>query len=123
MTNVCASPKWPIQDEIHGTMAKNQCDRITSIQNTGLDYFGPLYIKLNKERKVWVCLFTYITVRVVQLELVEDLTSEQFLMVLRGFVTRRVKPNEIISDNVPQFKITKNTLDILWGNIISDPSL
>ena len=85
MTNLCASLRWPIQDEIHGTMAKNQSDRITSIQNTGLDYFGPLLIKRNKERRVWVCVFTCITVRALQLELVEDLTSEQFFLTLRGY--------------------------------------
>ena len=37
----------------------------------------------------------------------------------RRFVTIREKPKEIISDNVPQFKVTKNVLDILWECIAS----
>ena len=51
------------------------------------------------------------------------MTSEQFLLALRRFVARRGKPNEIISDNVPHLKVTKNTRDILWENVISDPSI
>ena len=93
-------------------------------EHTGLNYFRPLYIKQNKERKkAWVCIFTCITVIAIHLELVEDMKSEQFLLALRRFVARRGKPNEIISDYGPHFKVTKNTIDILWENVISDPSI
>ena len=51
MTNLCALPKWPIQDEFHGNMAKNQCDRITSIQNTGLDYFWVIVHQIKQRKK------------------------------------------------------------------------
>ena len=59
-------------------------------QNTGIDFFGPLYIKRGKEVvKVWVCLFTCLVVRAVHLELVEDMTTESFLMWLRRLIARR----------------------------------
>ena len=51
---------------------------------TGLDYLGPLYVKENSESvtyKVCVCLFTCLAVRAVQLELINDMSAEQFLPV------------------------------------------
>ena len=55
---------------------------------TGLDYFGPLYIKQFVQgsetivKKVWVCLFTCLAVRAIHLELIEDMSAEEFIMCL-----------------------------------------
>ena len=76
-------------------------------QNNGLDYFEPLLIKPThtKERKeVWVCLFTYIVVRAIHLEVVGDISVEEFLQALRKFISRRETPKEIILDNASKFK-------------------
>ena len=103
---------------------KSKVTESPAFKNTGLDYFGPLYIKQHKERKkACVSIFTCITVRAIHLELVEDMTSEQFLLALRRFVARRGKLNEIISINAPRFKVTKNTAAIIWENVISDRSI
>ena len=94
--------------------------RSKAFTNTGLDYFGPLYIRQGKDRvKVWVCLFTCITVRAIHLKLVEDMTAEQFLSALRRFIARRGKPDQII----PHFKATKNTVDMAWDRVVNDPSV
>ena len=69
-------------------------ERVTEalpFEYTGLDYFGPLYSKhFNSAsegsnasyKKVWVCLFTYMVVRAIHLELVEDMSTDQFLLCL-----------------------------------------
>ena len=97
---------------------------------TDIDYFRPLLIKYNGVQKnVWTCLFTCTAIRVVHLEVVEDMPAEHFLKVLRRFVRRRGKPDEIISlfifisDNAIQFKAAKNTIDIVWRNIVKDPQV
>ncbi|XP_068689201.1 uncharacterized protein [Montipora foliosa] len=73
---------------------------------TGLDYLGPLYVKVNGvTQKVWVCLFTCLAVRAVHLEVIHDLSAQQFVLCLRRFIARRGKPKEIISDNASQFKL------------------
>ena len=99
--------------------------RSAPFNQTGLDYFGPLYVKLeNREKKkVWVCLFTCVVVRAVHLEIVDDLTPEEFLMALRRFITRRGNPGEIISDNAAQFKLSKSTTDVAWQKVIKNPYL
>ena len=94
-----------------------------AFEHTGLDYFRPLLHQAKQRKKAWVCTFTCITLGAINLELLEDMTLEQFLLALRRFVARRGKSNEIILDNAPHFKVTKNTIDILWENIISDPSI
>ena len=50
---------------------------------TGLDYFGPLYVKYYNQtpgqenyecvgKNVWVCLFTCMVIRAIHLELIDD---------------------------------------------------
>ena len=89
--------------------------------NTGVDCFGPLYVKNRGNRKkVWICLFTCIAVRAVHLEVVDDMAAEHFLEAFRSFIARRGKPNKISSDNATTFKAAKNTVDIAWNNITRD---
>ena len=89
--------------------------------HTGLDYFGPLYIRDNSgSRKVWVCLFTCLVVRAVHLELIRDMTSEQFLLCMRRFIARHGTPHSFISDNASQFKLAKNVITKAWIEVEKD---
>ena len=100
--------------------------RLLPFQCTGFYYFGPLNIKggnCEGRRKVWVCLLTCIAVRAIHLEIVADLSAEQFLLALSRFITRRGKPPRNILDNASQFNLTKSLLDIAWENIIRDPDV
>ncbi|XP_060582451.1 uncharacterized protein LOC132738860 [Ruditapes philippinarum] len=66
----------------------------------GLDYFGPLSIKTKDgPKKVWVCLFTCLLIRAIHLELVQDMSTEEFLLGFKRFISQRGTPAEIISDN------------------------
>lgn len=87
---------------------------------TGIDYFGPLLIKIKSEnQKVWVCLFTCLVTRAVHLELIQNMSAEQFILGFRRFLSRHGKPREIISDNASQFKLASETLGKLWGQILT----
>ncbi|KAL9972923.1 hypothetical protein ACROYT_G019319 [Oculina patagonica] len=93
---------------------------------TGLDYLGPLYVRVNNQsatQKVWVCLFTCLAVRAVHLEVINDMSAEQFLLCLRRFISRRGKPKEIISDNASQFKLAKSTIDEAWKFATTSPDM
>ena len=87
---------------------------------TGLDYLGPFYVKGNLPRKAWICLFTCVAIRAVYLEVVHDMTAEEFLMALRRFISRNGTPKEIILDNAPQFKLMKTTTDKEWQQVVMD---
>ena len=87
---------------------------------TEVDYFGPLYIKTETEnQKVWVCLFTCLVTRAVHLELIQNMSTELFILEFRRFLSRHGKPKEISSDNASHFKLASETLDKLWGQILT----
>jgi hypothetical protein len=109
-------------------MADYPSCRVTASQpftSTGLDYLGPLYLKTKDDgdKKVWICLFTCLSIRAVHLELVDDMTSNEFLFCLRRFIAKRGKPSLIISDNALQFKSVSSVTGQIWKDVVSDPSV
>jgi len=62
-------------------------------------------------QKMWIYLYTCLTIRAVHLELIRGLSAQQFLDCLKRFVARRGRPLLIISDNAPQFRLVKTVLD------------
>ena len=51
----------------------------TPFSHSGIDYFGPLFIKSKMETiKVWVCLYTCLATRAVHLELMFKMSTDNF---------------------------------------------
>ena len=72
---------------------------------TACDYFGPYNVKIsrNKTAKHYGVLFTCLNTRAVHSEMAVDLTTMEFLQVLRRFLAIRGRPAVILSDNGSQF--------------------
>ena len=71
---------------------------------TGVDLFGPLTVKWGRgTAKRWVCLFTCLTTCAVYLEVTPSLEADDFIMILRQFISRRGPPKEIWSDRGTNF--------------------
>ena len=68
---------------------KEKIGKATQFTYTGLDYVGPFYVKENKLKTVWICIFICVTTPALNLEIVDDMTAEQFLMVLQRFITKK----------------------------------
>ena len=64
-----------------------------------------------------MCLFVHFHTRAIHLELVNDNTTDQFLLCLRRFIARYGKPVQLISDNAAQFKLAKSVIDKAWDNV------
>ncbi|PFX20422.1 hypothetical protein AWC38_SpisGene15123 [Stylophora pistillata] len=62
-----------------------------------------------------------LAVRAIHLEVVHDMTAEQFLFCLRRFIATRGKPRQIISDNASQFKVVKSTVEEAWQLSMTSP--
>ena len=78
--------------------------------NTGVDYFGPIIIKLNKRTrstqptaKRYRVLFMCLTTRGVHLELATDMTTDAFILALCRFIARRCHVKLLRSDNGSNF--------------------
>ena len=95
-------------------MVPERVTRSPPFTYTAVDYFGPLYCTDRPgEGKVWVALYTCLAIRAVHLEVAADLSAEQILLTLRRFIARRGTPNQIISDNAPQFQVADQMLQSL----------
>ncbi|XP_053395705.1 uncharacterized protein LOC128555912 [Mercenaria mercenaria] len=91
----------------------------TPFSRTGLDYFGPIYLKTSgEEKKVWICLYTCLVTRAIHLELVSDMSTEEFLLCLKRFIAQKGTPVEITSDNAKQFKAASSILDQIWHGVL-----
>ncbi|XP_041968345.1 uncharacterized protein LOC121725422 isoform X2 [Aricia agestis] len=80
------------------------------------DYGGPILIADRKGRgckliKSYLCIFTCLAVKAVHLELVTDLTKEAYLATLNRFISRRGKPQSIMSDNGTNFVGAANLIN------------
>ena len=100
-------------------LPKTHITEAIPFSKTGLDYLGPMYIKTcDGQKKVWVCLFTCLVTRAIHLELIQDISAEEFLLGFRRFISQRGCPSEIISDNALTFKTASKSFDLLWKNVI-----
>jgi len=86
--------------------------------NTAIDMFGPLRVKLNRKtlKEAQVVIFACMRTRAVYLELVNDKTSDAFLMAFRCFASTRGHPSVCWSDCGTNFIGTQGYLkEIMWN--------
>ncbi|XP_057379622.1 uncharacterized protein LOC130701716 [Daphnia carinata] len=84
---------------------------------TGIDFAGPFPIRAlpgQEESKAYICLFTCTTSRAIHLELVEDLTTANFILAFRSFITHHFQPRMVLSDNATTFESAARMLKRLY---------
>ncbi|XP_043468116.1 uncharacterized protein LOC122502236 [Leptopilina heterotoma] len=101
-----ANPKPATQ--LMGNLPSDRVTPSSAFCITGVDYAGPFLIKDRKGRgsktsKCYVALFVCFASRAIHLELVSDLTSDNFILALRRFASRWGLPEKIRSDNGTNF--------------------
>ncbi len=72
--------------------------------STGMDCFRPYTVKIGRRaEKMWGIIFKCLTTRCVHLDLLSHMNTDSFLMALRRFIDRKVKPFELLSDRGTKF--------------------
>ena len=98
-------------------LVKSRVSEMDPFQVTGVDFTGALYVQApSGECKAYICLFTCAVSRAVHLEIVTDLTVDNFLQALRRFVARRSLPQLLISDNGSTFLAAAEELKTLFAS-------
>ena len=89
--------------------------------NVGIDFAGPLTVKgrLGIHIKVYICLFTSLTTRAINLEVVEDLSSSTFLQALHRHCSLFSTPRLILLDKAQTFKRAEKDLQTLLSHFES----
>ena len=103
----------PYKMPLLASWPKERVSRSLPFTYCGVDYFGPILVfsdDLSQMRKVWVVLFTCMAVRAVHMEIVQDMSTREFLYALECFISRRGCPRSLISDNALQFHLVDKML-------------
>ncbi|XP_015121728.1 uncharacterized protein LOC107044383 [Diachasma alloeum] len=107
-----------------GSLPRERITQSRPFEHTGVDYCGPFFIKEKKLRnrakiKVWVSIFVCFSTKAVHIELVSDLTTEEFLATLSRFLSRHPSCKALHSDNATTFTGAYKELKELY-NFIQD---
>ena len=78
---------------------------------TGIDFFGPFEVKTARSsHKRWCCLFTYLFVIAIHIEVCHSLSTDSCLLAIQRFVARRGLPTTFYSDNGTNFVGASNDI-------------
>ena len=80
---------------------------------TGVDFTGAVSVRSQNDGKIrecYICLFTCANTRAIHLELVSNLSTQNFLNAFRRFAARRSFPQLMISDNATTFQCAAKSL-------------
>lgn len=72
------------------------------------------------DAKGWIAVFVCLVTRAVHLEVVEGMSSEDFLNAYTRFASRRGYPEKIFSDHGTNFVGAKAALSTAWESLKSD---
>ncbi|KAL7077898.1 hypothetical protein ACQ4LE_002943 [Meloidogyne hapla] len=90
-------------------------------QSIGVDYAGPTLTKLNGALiKCWLVLITCLTTRAVYLEPTLDLTAASFINVFRRFISRRGRPERVLSDNGRNFVLAEKAISSALAPLLAE---
>ncbi|PIC47835.1 hypothetical protein B9Z55_007041 [Caenorhabditis nigoni] len=97
-----------------GYIPERRTTECVAFNHAGVDFLGPIITQRNssaEQEKAYIALFTCATTRLVHLELVRNLSTDEFLLALSRFMNRRGYPETITSDNAATFKLTSEILE------------
>lgn len=105
---MCVRMKGKVPSPIMGNLPAERLEAGFPFMYTGVDYAGPVMILNRKGRgakliKGYICLFICFATRCIHLELVSSLSTADYILALKRFISRRGKPKEIFSDNGRNF--------------------
>ncbi|XP_052743215.1 uncharacterized protein LOC128199140 [Bicyclus anynana] len=117
---ICFRNKATAAQQLMGSLPASRVTATSRpFQVIGLDFAGPVDVKLSRIRrsvvgKGYICVFVCFTTKAVHLELASDLTTETFLGCLKRQISRRGKPSQVHCDNFSSFKSASNQLNELY---------
>ena len=94
----------PLPSPPVGNLPKDRTSGEVPFQTIGVDYAGQTKYRHKKlERKAYILLYSCSLTRAVYLDLLPDLSTEEFIRSFKRLVTRRGRPRKVYSDNAKTF--------------------
>ena len=107
--NVCkVFATKPLVPSTTASLPNFRLEAVRPFQHTGVDFTGPLvYRRKEKSKgKAYIIIFTCAVTRAVHLETSKSQSAEKLQSKLNSFITRKTRPNLIVSDHATVFKAT-----------------
>lgn len=103
----CFRAKPRVIEPMMGVLPKSRVQIARPFSTPGVDFTGPIRIRSGIRQvtstKWYIAVFVCFSTRTIHLELVHGLISEDFLVALRRFISRRGNCADIYSDNATNF--------------------
>lgn len=111
----------PASAPLMGNLPSYRISQIKPFSSVAIDYGGPFDIALGRGRGVrtykgYICVFVCTSTKAIHIELASELSTEAFLCVLKRFIARRGRCNNIVSDQGRNFIGASNYLGSLMKN-------
>lgn len=118
--NVCFRSRPQPTRPPMGNLPEIRLKEAKSFLHSGVDYAGPVFVKMSPGRKVkllkaYICLFVCLATKAVHIELVSDLTTNNFLAAFKRFLSRRGPVTVLMSDSGRNFIGAKSRLSELYA--------
>jgi len=85
-------------------LVRDKVHLVDPYDHTGIDFTGQVFVKLGGEvRRVYILVFTCLNIRAVHLEVLPDMSCQQFLLAFVRFTNAHNIPSSIYSDNASTF--------------------
>ena len=106
---LCFRIKPSIETQQMGNLPASRIHESFPFNITGVDFGGPFVIKdgtgrTTRTKKVYIAVFVCFATKAVHVELVNQLTTVDFIATLKRFFSRRGQSQEIHSDNATNFR-------------------
>lgn len=99
---LCTRLKAVTLNQIMGNLPKTRLIPNKAFQTTGIDYAGPLTLKLGQRSKIttkaYIVVFVCFSTRALHLEVASSLSTDGFIAAFRRFLSRRGIPLNIYTD-------------------------
>ncbi|GFQ76309.1 integrase catalytic domain-containing protein [Trichonephila clavata] len=97
-------PKLVIGNQVIAPLPDVRVTEPPPFSVVGFDFAGPLFVK-DSDAKQYTLLITCAVTRSVHLELVDNVTTDTFLLAFRRFIARRGLCSMVISENTRTFNV------------------
>ena len=117
----CRKLRSPTVGQKMADLPENRLEPAPPFSNSGVDYFGPFYVKEGRsEKKRWGALFTCLVTRAIHIEVAHSLSTDSFLNAYRRFVGRRGRIRQLRSDRGTNFVGAKGELEAALNEMHHD---
>ena len=96
----------PFPSPKQGTWPKQKTKECHPFQVIGVDFAGPIYYRFKNKviSKSYILLFSCSVSRAIPLELIPNLSIQEFIKSMKRLIARRGSPKIVYSDNVKTFQ-------------------